>query len=666
MIVNQHSSPQTNPWIGRLVGDRYQIDRRLGGGGMGDVFLATDTRLGKSIALKLLKESLSNADLKARFERECAICAALKSSHIVQVSDYGLTSEGFPFYVMEYLQGQTLGQLLFSQPRLSIEQTCNIITQVCAGLQAAHTGVSLWHRETNTNEQIKVVHRDLKPDNIFLTPTALGEFVRIIDFGIAKIQSLQTEYAATTLFMGTCHYASPEQFDGGIIDERSDIYSLGIILYEMLSGTDPFGLDFRKNRITNNAWLAAHAMKDPQPLRSQLDCDHISPALEAVVMRCLEKAPSDRFASAEDLRMALQAAVARAANEMRTEVRPIAPRPARRRTAPIWLSVGATLLTLAVAAHAVPQLMHLPIAPPTLSNRQAIALAETLSGSAAPVWAAVMTPDGQTLVSAGEDRVESRYPIKIWDVKAQQVRQTLAGHGEAVRSLSLSADGKILASGSADNTIRLWNLQTGELIRTLEGHSAPVASIALNADGRTLVSGSEDRTVKIWDVQTGARRTLTAHTEAVYSVALSPDGGAIASGSADKTIRLWDTESGELVRTLGEPGGHRDTVGAVAFSPDGQQLVSGGWDGFVKLWNASTGQLVQTFEGHSDRVVSIAFFNPQTIASASFDHTIKLWQPPSTSAIQTLDDHTSRVLAISAADRSMISSSSDTTIKIWR
>ncbi|NEQ25981.1 MAG: serine/threonine protein kinase, partial [Microcoleus sp. SIO2G3] len=301
MTVNQHSSPQANSWIGRLVGDRYKLERRLGGGGMGDVFLATDTRLGKSIALKLLKESLSNIDLKARFERECAICAALKSSHIVQVSDYGLTSEGFPFYVMEYLQGQTLGQLLAAQPRLTVEQTCNIITQVCSGLQAAHAGVTLWNRETNTTEEIKVVHRDLKPDNIFLTPTALGEFVKIIDFGIAKIQSLQAEYTATNLFMGTCHYASPEQFEGGTIDERSDIYSLGIILYEMLSGIDPFGLDFRKNRITNNAWLAAHAMKNPQPLRSQPDCAHISPELEAVVMRCLAKAPGDRFASVSDL-----------------------------------------------------------------------------------------------------------------------------------------------------------------------------------------------------------------------------------------------------------------------------------------------------------------------------------------------------------------------------
>ncbi|NJN85348.1 MAG: serine/threonine protein kinase [Leptolyngbyaceae cyanobacterium SL_7_1] len=280
---------------------------------MGDVFLATDTRLGKAVALKLLKESLAigvDAELRARFERECAICAALKSVHIVQVSDYGV-AEGYPFYVMEYLQGQTLGQRLARETKLSVEQSCHIITQVCAGLHVAHGGVTMWNRETNRSDRIKVVHRDLKPDNIFLTPTALGEFVKIIDFGIAKIHSLQAEHtSASGLFLGTYHYASPEQSDGGRVDERSDIYSLGVILYEMLTGIDPFGLDFRNNRITNNAWLAAHALKPARPLRSHPSGTTISPQLEAIVLRCLKKSPADRFASVNDLRLALQTAIA--------------------------------------------------------------------------------------------------------------------------------------------------------------------------------------------------------------------------------------------------------------------------------------------------------------------------------------------------------------------
>lgn len=302
-----------NSWKGRFVGehDRYRLEKYLGGGGMGDVYLATDTRLGKSVALKLLKASLAIAadqDARKRFEWECAIAAALASEHIVQVSDYGITAEGSPFYVMEYLQGQTLGQFLTIKPQLSVEQTLQIIIQVCAGLKLAHQGIVL--QGVSSSEPIKVVHRDLKPANIFLVPTALGELVKLIDFGIAKIRSLQSEETRTTgAFLGTYHYAAPEQFEGSQgIDERTDIYSLGMILYEMLAGTDAFGLGYRQNGVSEEAWISSHLVKEPIPLRSQAGNRAISPELEAVVMRCLEKAPEQRFSSVEALMQALKTA----------------------------------------------------------------------------------------------------------------------------------------------------------------------------------------------------------------------------------------------------------------------------------------------------------------------------------------------------------------------
>lgn len=712
-MTQQHSSfNQPHPWLGRSVGegDRYRLEERLGSGGMGEVFLATDTRLGKPVALKLLKEALAIADdldLKARFERECAICAALKSVHIVQVSDYGVTAEGYPFYVMEYLQGETLGQLLANGTRLSVARTCNLITQVCEGLQLAHAGVVVWNRESDRSERIKVVHRDLKPDNIFLVPTVLGELAKIIDFGIAKIHSLQAEYtSATSVFLGTCHYASPEQFEVYTeVDGRADIYSLGVILYEMLTGTDPFGFNFHHNRITNNAWLAAHASKSPQPLRSQPNCEHLSPQLEAVVMKCLAKSPSDRFASVADLQTALQTLSTAqplevaAADPTQISARPdrlnplqsvqnqtlhaatpaqtpvtIAPQPAARKI-PWKLIGGGTLLALCLGAYSIPRLLQAPLLsnsnPITtvVKNNHQLSLAETLTGNTAPVWAAVLSPDSQTLISGGEDRdtTSEFYPIKVWNLKTKQVLQKLDGHTDVVQSLSLSQDGQILASGSRDNTIKIWSLATGDLLQTLKGHSAPIRSVALSRDGQTLISGSEDKTVRIWDLKTGKSQTLVEHFGAVYSVALSPDGKTIASGGADKTVRLWNAVTGELIRTLGEPGGHRQTVSAVAFSPDGQQLTSGGWDGFVKLWNPSTGQLLKTFEGHTDRVDSVTFVNQQEIASASADHTIKIWNTQTGQVAQTLTDHSDQVLSVtSLVDQAIASSGSDKTIKIWR
>jgi eukaryotic-like serine/threonine-protein kinase len=708
-MSQQHSS---NLWIGRSIGDndRYRLEQRLGGGGMGEVFLATDVRLGKPVALKLLKDTLvidQDLDLKERFERECAICAALKSVHIVQVSDYGVTTEGYPFYVMEYLQGQTLGELLSNNFCLSVEQTCNIITQVCEGLELAHAGAVIWNRETNSSERIKVVHRDLKPDNIFLVPTVLGELVKIIDFGIAKISSLQAEYTThTSVFLGTCHYASPEQFDiHSEVDERADIYSLGIILYEMLAGTDPFGLDFKHNRITNNAWLSAHASKPPCPLRSQPNCQHLSPQLEAVIKRCLEKSPADRFASVTELKNALIAAQNQSAsvneanipkweaNTVLVPANPPSPPPSpsslssfplqqQKRRFPWFLTGGGAVAALIIAVYAAPLFRQTPLPTANLSaNSSAIpvaetsseansqlSLAETLSGSA-PVRSVVFSRNGQTLISAGEERdsLQQSYLIKIWDVVNQRVSQTLDAHTDIIQSLSLSPDGQLLASGSRDNTIQLWNMATNELMKTLTGHTAPVWTVALSADKQTLVSGSEDNSVRIWNLKTNQSRTLLEHTDTVYSVALSPDGTMIASGSADKTIRLWNAQTGELLRTLGEPGGHRSTVSAVAFSPDGQQLVSAGWDGFVKLWDATTGQLLQTFEGHTDRVISVTFINQQLIASAGFDRTVKIWNTESGQTTQTIPAHSDHVLAVtSLADQTLASGSSDTTIKIWR
>lgn len=676
--------------------NRYRLDKRLGSGGMGDVFLATDTRLGKLVALKLLRESLASADehdFKERFERECAICAALKSPHIVQVSDYGLTSEGYLFYVMEYLQGETLADVLVTQPHLSVARTCNIITQVCAGLQMAHEGVVLWSREVASTQQIRVIHRDLKPANIFLIPIALGELVKIIDFGIAKIHSLQAEYTSTTsVFLGTCHYASPEQFElQREVDERSDIYSLGIILYEMLAGTDPFGFNFRTERVSNEAWLMAHASKVPQSLRSHPNCDHISPHLEAVVMRCLEKSPENRFTSVAELSQALQAASSTSPNPplppapptgvklpptFSQASQPITPQSPATRKFPWLLAAGsAVLLALAVGTFIAPRLWQSPAPEVSQASQQKslidqLSLAKTFSVNSNSVWSAVLSPDGQTLISGGKDQDTARqfYPIKIWDLNSEQVSRTLDDHRKPITSLSLSGNGQIIASGSRDNTIKIWDLSTGKLIQTLEGHTKPVSSVALSRDGQTAISGSTDKTVRIWYLSNGTSRVLPKHDDWVSSVALNPNGKTLASSSKDKTIRLWDLATGELIRTLGEPGGHRDVVWAVAFSPNEKLLVSAGSDKFVKLWDSTTGNLLKTFEEDSSQVLCATFISDRVIATASFDNTIKLWDAQTGKVLQSIPAHSDQVWSLTAqlAAQTLVSSSKDKTIKTWR
>jgi serine/threonine-protein kinase len=311
------SSLTSNAWVGQQVGERnrYRLDQILGSGGMGEVYLAMDLLLGKPVALKLLHKSLrDNLELRQRFEREIVISAALISEHIVQVTDHGIIEGEFPYYVMEYLSGQNLATLMKTEPCLPPERAVRILLQVCAGLRVAHNGITLWREGATSAEHIKVIHRDLKPDNLFLVPhDILGELVKILDFGIAKIRGEHLSLADITdsgNFLGTCRYAAPEQWQGeDRVDERTDIYSLGMLLYQMLSGTDPFGLHSGSRNVPLAAWLSAHAYTKPIRLRQLKSNQWIPPLLDDVLMRCLEKDPDHRFASVSELSQALQAAI---------------------------------------------------------------------------------------------------------------------------------------------------------------------------------------------------------------------------------------------------------------------------------------------------------------------------------------------------------------------
>jgi eukaryotic-like serine/threonine-protein kinase len=350
------SSSLSQPWIGRSIGDhqRYCIQQSIGGGSMGDVFLATDTRLGQPVALKILKGDWVGApELHRRFNHEVALCAALKGEHVVQVSDYGISDEGYPFYVMEYLQGQTLGNLFRQAKRLSVQRAVNIVMQVCAGLELAHDGVIL----PGKGDRIRVVHRDLKPENIFVIKTSLGELVKILDFGIAKIQHEQRENTHhTQVFIGTFHYASPEQVEvRQDLDGRSDIYSLGVILYELLSGTDPFGFGELAREMSQMSWAVAHASRPPIPLRQQPGCEAVPATLEAIVMRCLQKQPGDRFPTVQALSQALQSIALPAAPAPPTQVatppiaRPVPPPIATRETASRPKGIGLAIAGFVLA-----------------------------------------------------------------------------------------------------------------------------------------------------------------------------------------------------------------------------------------------------------------------------------------------------------------------------
>jgi serine/threonine protein kinase len=286
----------------------------------------------------------------------------------------------------------------------------------------------------------------------------------------------------------------------------------------------------------------------------------------------------------------------------------------------------------------------------------------SLSDHLSSINALAFSSDGQMLASGSADRT-----VKLWNPDSRIPRCTLSGHSSLIDAVVFSLDGATLASGSWDHTIKIWQFETGELIRTLSQHSGWIKCLAIAPDGQTLISGSADRTIKIWHLGTGeVQTTLLGHSSAVHSVALSTDGQKLASGSADKTIKLWNLDPASLQLTL---NGHSDAINSLTFSPSGQILISGSADKTIKIWNLSSGTLLHTLNGHSEAVNSVAINRQGNIlVSGSADKTIKIWHPSSGELLYRLDRHSAAVtaVAISPDSRRIASGSQDKTILIWQ
>jgi serine/threonine-protein kinase len=296
--------PLGDPLVGTTVDGRYEVQEVLGEGGMGRVYRVRHTTLERAFAMKVLRRDLArDEDLSERFLQEAKATASVKHPNVVQISDFGRLPDGIPYFVMELLVGTTLGEVIKVGGPIPAGRATRIIAQVAGAIGAAH--------------EAGVVHRDLKPDNVFLVGggasdtddesrarAMVGEAadVRVVDFGAAKIIG-SSRMTRTGIVFGTPHYMSPEQASGATVDHRADIYALGIIMYEMFTGRVPFEAD------TYMGVLTQHMFVQPMPPSQISEAAKELGALEDITLICLEKKPEDRFASMADLAAAIQRVV---------------------------------------------------------------------------------------------------------------------------------------------------------------------------------------------------------------------------------------------------------------------------------------------------------------------------------------------------------------------
>ena len=363
--------------IGRTIAGRYTLQQRIARGGMGEVYLARHDLLKKTVAVKVLREDrTASHEALARFQREARAAASIGNPHIVEVTDFGFTEEGEAYLVMEHLRGQTLRALLAAEGALSAARIVAIGSQILEGLAAAH------------GQQI--IHRDLKSDNVFLVQHGEQEFVKLLDFGISKVKPHPTEGTVTSLtstgmIMGTPMYLAPEQAQADPnVDHRADIYAMGVMLYEMLTGEVPFSgssaLDV----------LMAHIQQEPTPPHLRRPDLDIAPGLQRVALKALSKSPAERHDTAEQMLQELQdpqAIVAQAWPAARSRQNP---------RGHAWLLAPALL-----AAAAAVVIWWQASGPPPQRPRPAAALdARALTPRPAPVTADSATPDHRATEAA--------------------------------------------------------------------------------------------------------------------------------------------------------------------------------------------------------------------------------------------------------------------------
>ncbi len=697
----------TAPEAGERIG-RYKLLEKIGEGGCGVVYMAEQEEpVRRRVALKVIKLGMDTKEVIARFEVERQALALMDHPQIARIFDGGATDSGRPFFVMELVRGLRITEYC-DQKNLSTRQRLDLFMQVCQAVQHAH--------------QKGIIHRDLKPSNILVTVNDGVLVPKVIDFGIAKATGPRltdkTLFTRFHQFLGTPAYMSPEQAEmtSVDIDTRSDIYSLGVLLYELLTSRTPFDT---KELLRAGMEEMLRTIREQEPVRPsarlstlvaieqttvaqqrQTDAPKlinlVRGDLDWIVMKALEKDRTRRYETANSLAMDIH-------RHLNNE--PVIARPAStayklqkawRRNKVVLASVAAVAMALVVGLTlSIWQAVRATNAEQATREKATLAVTERNNAVEARRAADLQRTNAERNLYFANmnlfqpawdqnniDRVHqllgetATYPQRsfewyYWQRQAHLELRTLRGHLGGVSAVAFSPDGQRIVTGSEDTTAKVWEATTGQELLTLKGHS--VTSVAFSPDGQRIVTGGRDWTAKVWEAASGKQLlTLKGHSDAIRSrgffppgqrVAFSPDGHRVVTTSEDTTANIWEAASGKELLTL---KGHTNPISSMAFSPDGQRIVTGS-DYTAKVWDAASGKELLTLKGHSAGITSVAFSpNGRRIVTGSYG-TAEVWEAASGKELLTLKGHGDWIysVAFSPDGRRIVTGSYDQTAKIW-